>query len=409
MVKEGLMFRRSMSFLKPAVSALFLLSATAILGSGLLASGDAASAATAYKVNVGGGGRGIAVEEFMPGDLTVQQGDTIQFLNPYEEIHTVTYVAGGPVPALIVPAPGAAPSAGPPKLIFNPPVAFPTNEATSLFFDGSQYANSGIIGKGESWNVTFTTQGAFAFLCVLHPGMEASVKVVDTNTEATAPAKAEFDAAARLTETLEAGERSAARAMPGKATAAGGATTWEVLNAPSAGQADVMRFIPQRLQVNAGDTVLWKNDTPVPHTITFGGSPELVLPEPQAGGPPWLVLNPQVLFPVKPSQNYGDSGYANSGFIGTGPESTAGSSFSLTFTTPGTYLYVCVLHADQGMAGVVEVVGSATGGGTVRPPATGDAGLVASDEATAPWVALALLAPFGLAAFLVSRRLLARG
>jgi plastocyanin len=124
------------------------------------------------------------------------------------------------------------------------------------------------------------------------------------------------------------------------------------------------------------------NDTAVPHTVTFGEAPELVLPEPQPGGPPNLVINPSVLFPVAPGSVYSGTGYVNSGFLSAGPEGIAGTSFQLTFSNPGTYLYVCVLHANQGMAGVVEVLGSATGG-TVRPPATGDAGL--KDE-TPKWI-----------------------
>jgi plastocyanin len=381
-----------------AIAAAASIGALCLLGLGLDRS-DAASAATSYKVNVGGGARGIAVEAFMPKSISVHEGDTIEFVNPYEEIHTVTFVAGGSVPELIVPA-GPPAAAGPPKLMFNPIVAFPSDEAAAKAFDGSKYANSGIIGKGQAWNVTFAKQGSYKFLCVLHPGMEASVSVVAPNVDATTPAKAEFDASAQLQEWIAAGERSASMVVPGRTANANGTATWQVLNAPSAGQADVMRFIPQRVSVNAGDTVLWRNDTPVPHTITFAGNatPELVIPEPQAGGPPNLVINPQVLFPVKPSNNYSGSGYVNSGFIGAGPEATGGTNFSLTFTTPGSYLYICVLHADQGMAGVVEVLGARP----VSPPSTGDGGLVDSERRSRAglWL-LPLLA--GMSVLLVAR------
>jgi hypothetical protein len=93
------------------------------------------------------------------------------------------------------------------------------------------------------------------------------------------------------------------------------------------------------------------------------------------------VLAPSVLFPAGP-RSFDGTGYVNSGFIGTGEEATGGRSYSLTFTKAGTYAYLCVLHADQGMAGVVEVVAGGaggaggTGGGVVRPPSTGDGGLL---------------------------------
>ena len=97
-----------------------------------------------------------------------------------------------------------------------------------------------------------------------------------------------------------------------------------------------------------------------------------MLPQPQPNGPPQLLVNPQVLFPTKPSQNYDGTGFYNSGFITSDPAlSTGGTTFSLTFTKPGTYTYLCFLHDDQGMVGTI-VVGASTG---VRPPATGDAGL----------------------------------
>jgi hypothetical protein len=50
----------------------------------------------------------------------------------------------------------------------------------------------------------------------------------------------------------------------------------------------------------------------------------------------------------------------------------------MTFPQAGTYLYICLLHADQGMAGVIQVgpPGSGGSGGAIRPPSTGDGGLL---------------------------------
>ena len=43
-------------------------------------------------INVGGGGSGIAANGFFPNLITINKGDTINFLNPYEELHTVTFL-----------------------------------------------------------------------------------------------------------------------------------------------------------------------------------------------------------------------------------------------------------------------------------------------------------------------------
>lgn len=345
-----------------------------LAAAGLISAGDSSNAATKFTVFVGGGRAGISVESFRPGAILINVGDSVDFTNPYEEIHTVTFLAGGKAPDLIIPA-GPPSGSAPPKLIFNPKAAFPAPAPGPASYDGSVYTNSGILNKGDTWNVSFSKQGVYHFICILHPGMEGDVHVLASGITVPAQQRLEAEIKQSLDKDVAKGEASAAAAKPGKTTNANGSTSWEIVNAASAGQADVMRFIPAKLSVSAGDTVVWKNPTFVPHTVTFadGAAVELVILEPQAGGPPNLVLNPKVLFPVLSSPNYDGKGYANSGFLGIGPEATAGSSFSLTFTKAGTYAYICVLHADQGMAGVIEV--SAAG---VRPPATGDAGLADS-------------------------------
>lgn len=67
---------------------------------------------------------------------------------------------------------------------------------------------------------------------------------------------------------------------------------------------DGMRFIPQNLEVKAGDTVVWRNKDPFPHTATRTG----------AGGGP-------------------DS-----------PAIAAGASWTWTAAKPGSYPYLCTLH-----------------------------------------------------------------
>jgi plastocyanin len=343
-------------------------------GAGLLSSNGApTSAATKYTAYAGGGRAGISVDMFRPGTLIVNAGDSVEFMNPYEEIHTVTYVVGAEpsddwfalseeVP-FIIPV-GPPPAAGPPKLAINPQAATPVPTSGAATIDGSAFANSGIIGKGQSFTATFPKEGSFKLICVLHPMMEVNVQAIRSGATVPTQALIDAEAATSLADQLAKGEASAAAAKPGPD---------QVIQAPSVEFASVNRFIPPRLQIDVGDTVTWKNDTFVPHTITFNAAgPSFLAPEPQPSGPPLLVLDPKVLFPVKSSQNFDGSGYVNSGFIGAGPEATGGTSFSLTFTKAGTYSYICMLHADQGMAGVIEV---GAGGGTVTPPSTGDAGL----------------------------------
>jgi plastocyanin len=336
-------------------------------------------AASKFTVQAGGGGKGISVEMFRPKDILIHAGDTVEFVNPYEEIHTVTFLGDTKAPDLIIPA-GPPPKAGPPKLIFNPQVAFPTSQTSYT----SGYANSGIIGKGESYSLTFTNLGTYNFLCIVHPGMTGSVQVLDAGTTVPSQAAYDADAKAQLDKSIAAGQASATATKTSNVKNANGSTNYGVTIPQSAGQSDVMQFAPVSLNIAVGDSVSWTNNTAVPHTVTYaaGNVPELAIPEPQPGGPPNLVINPAAVFPsMPPTTSFSGAGYVNSGFLGTGPEATAGTNFSLTFTKAGTYLFICVLHADQGMSQVITV-GSGGASGGVTPPSTGDAGLAATGDST---------------------------
>lgn len=73
-----------------------------------------------------------------------------------------------------------------------------------------------------------------------------------------------------------------------------------------------MRFEPAAVNVKAGETVTWRNDANMPHTVSARGE----------GGPKSATLG-------------------------------SGQAFSHTFDEPGTYEYYCALH--PGMTGKVVV------------------------------------------------------
>jgi len=76
------------------------------------------------------------------------------------------------------------------------------------------------------------------------------------------------------------------------------------------------------------------------------------MPQPQAGGPPKLQLNPVVLAPAGDAANWNGAGYLNSGFLQPMPGRPT-PAFTVRFQSPGTFDYLCVLHA--GMVGTVVV------------------------------------------------------
>jgi plastocyanin len=102
-------------------------------------------------------------------------------------------------------------------------------------------------------------------------------------------------------------------------------------------------FSPPMLTVTTGDTVTWTNEDPVVHTATSA------------------------------------TGVFDSGDL------TQGASFSFTFTTPGTYVYVCSPHTD--MTGRIVVQAAAP---AVTPAASG--GDIPDVAMQAEWRTSALLA-----------------
>jgi hypothetical protein len=88
--------------------------------------------------------------------------------------HTVSILAGGAVPPLVIPGtsgtPEASPAAGPPNLIINPAVAYPTG-GTAV--DGSAPVSSGVPLDPTAPPVVFSfpKEGTFDYLCLVHAKM----------------------------------------------------------------------------------------------------------------------------------------------------------------------------------------------------------------------------------------------
>src|SRR6266550_4387713 len=123
-------------------------------------------AANKYTEFVGGGRGGISIDAFRPRVINVNQGDSVEFTNPYEEIHTVTFLGPDKLPDLLEPIPGPTPSQ-PPKISFVPK-AITAAPATGAVIDGTKFVNSGLIQRGgaflTSWTASFPNLGSFELI-----------------------------------------------------------------------------------------------------------------------------------------------------------------------------------------------------------------------------------------------------
>ena len=325
--------------------ALLLLGLLAGGGAYWAASGSAADAAKTIFGYAGSGRAGIAVNLFVPDEVYVEPGDTVEWVNPYEEPHTLTFLVGDD--------------------------GFEFDEVANVeaaaAFDGSESFSSGFIGKDAQFAVTFSKLGKYTFLCLLHQGMVVDVFVVPAGTTVPPQGANSPENTAIIEAAIATGEAAeAAVEVPAPASLPDGSTNWTVVTGPGVplpqgSSVDVMKFFAPNLSIAVGDTVTWKDETFVPHTVTF--IPEELPAE----------INPFV--PEIPSQDFDGSDYVNSGIISAIPDFGAVTEFSLTFTKVGTYQYLCLLHADQGMVGEI-VVGSGAGSGPITPPSTGDGGLI---------------------------------
>ncbi len=84
----------------------------------------------------------------------------------------------------------------------------------------------------------------------------------------------------------------------------------------------MLAFVPNKVEISAGDSVTWVNNKLAPHNVVFEKAP--------AGADAASFNHKQLAF-------------------------SPGESFSATFDTPGEYTYYCEPHRGAGMVGSIVV------------------------------------------------------
>jgi plastocyanin len=315
--------------------------------------------------------QGIEINRYFPSDLVVNVGDSIVFTQVTHEPHTVTFNAPAVIPESILARPDHS-------LVENPQVVLPfplpqgpplppdTPIHLAVGFDGSGYVNSGfLLAPGDTFSITFTRAGSYPYVCLIHAqSMKGTVTV---NPQGTSRPKTDeqyaMEAANQLKRyRLMAEQERAAVRIPGPTTGADGSRTYTVLAGVEGQQGVdfVWYFGGTDLVVRSGDTVRWtmsRNMAGMPHTVTFlsgGEEPPLILPQSDPGGPPVLLVNPEIARPSPAGKAvYKGTGFFNSGImVAKGPTP---QEWSVKFDKPGLYHYICVFHDEGGMQGNIIV------------------------------------------------------
>jgi plastocyanin len=214
-----------------------------------------------------------------------------------------------------------------------------TNPQGSSVYDGTAYTNSGIVATqpififtspAATYHLTFTKAGDFTYYCLVHGAMMSGT--VHVRPAGTAYPYSQLDYNRMGNQqgqaALFAGRNAWRHAMQAHAT-----TGTDVQVGIDGEGFAVMRFVRDHTVVHVGQTVSFSVPGPsAPHTVTFGQEP------PGLG----------ILFPSGDPTHYAGGGL-NSGLL------SAGAPFNVTFTTVGTFHYICAIHDDMGMVGDVVV------------------------------------------------------
>jgi plastocyanin len=335
------------------LAALWLVTAVVMAGmAGIVQAEDWQAIAGAESSN-----RGSQALAFLPNELWIHSGDTIHWIFPTHERHTLTFLRPGQIrpPAF---APGSP---------FGVLVGCPGVTPDGSSFDGTTCVTSDVLLLDENtttpptYSVHFPSVGNFKFVCLVHADMTGVVHVLNTS-EALPHDQDFYDRQAQSEQALVLADasrlqgRGASPALDHESVAAG---IGVIIKTTGGGShtASLMRFLRTTLVVAAGTTVEWTNlDPSINHTVTFGDEPSD--PRPPANIDPLLSSDGSRTAVIN---SPADS--VNSGFLTPAPQDRAGLAqsppavphFRVTFPTPGTFNYICAIHDELGMVGTVIV------------------------------------------------------
>jgi len=289
---------------------------------------------------------------FLPNEFWIYAGDSIQFTFATYEPHTVSLLKSGQT------RPAAFSLVGIGGRVF---VGCPGTTPDGSSFDDSACVTSAPSPPGQTYTVNFPSEGNFKLVCLVHTRMTGAIHVLPLSgtlpyTQADYDLQAQREGNRLLRDALGLQNRGNGDAQQASGLSVMAGASAILANGGGSQTIAVMRFLSQFTVVHVGDTVEWTNfSTPVFHTITFGTEPANDM-LPSSGV---TVDSDGIRHAVVSSPN--DN--VNSGFIGSPNQETVGqpqgpldfTRFRVTFPAPGTFNYICALHDELGMKGMIIV------------------------------------------------------
>ena len=298
------------------------------------------------------------VNDFFPHQVTIRQGDKIEWQGMSIGFHSIDIPGKGDTGLpFILPTDTTAAGLtdfagnpfwfnGQPNLAFNPKLFAASGTGS---YDGSARADSGLpVGRPAPYELTFTKPGTYAYYCDLHYGMRGIVVVVPKG--AKTPAQDQENAQITAQQSRDA--------KTAKALAHAQVTKGVSVGISGKDSVEVLAMFPRTLHVRTGATVTFSAPatTGEIHTATFGPadylrplSTSITNPTPAA-----TVVYPSSQRGAIELPGTHGNGFANSGGLERGDDAPLKSQAKFTFTAPGTYQYVDLLHSS--MHGTIVVL-----------------------------------------------------
>lgn len=311
---------------------------------------------------------GADANAFFPRTTTIHVGDKVRFV-PVGFHNLDLPKKGGKATALFAPRgtvsgsvdPAGAPYwfNGQPNLQFNLPALAPKGFGKTFSYSGAKAVQSGlpVIPKPKPVTVKFTKTGSYTYYCDIHPGMKATVQV-RAKSRSIPSAKGH---AKRIKDQVASAVATAKKLS--KQAPTGNTVD---LGVAGKGGVEIFAMVPAAKTVPVGTTLTFEMSTGPTyevHTATFGpGNIE----DPKTSYVGKLAaslegaIDPAALYPSDPppavaalTPTLHGIGFWNSGALDRANATPLPPASQVTFTTPGTYTYYCLIHPF--MKGTVTV------------------------------------------------------
>lgn len=224
-----------------------------------------------------------------------------------------------------------------PQLGFNPLLFGPSGASK---YDGTRRIDSGLpLKPNTTLSATFTKPGTYLYFCDVHYDMRGIIVVRPKTASVPSASQLQADVLKQTArDTLEAAALDKTK-VKGKNVSLGAAGKYNV---------EVLAMFPATVHVAKGSTVTFSmaKGTGEVHTVTFGPVAYL---KPLVQSFTGAVIDPRGIYPSSPgpitlNQTAHGNGFANTGALDRDPTTPLLPSAKITFTQPGTYHFICLIH-----------------------------------------------------------------